>query len=72
MSSVKIFLVEVFGHVAFDDAPGDAFHDGGFAHAGSPMRMGLFFLRRLRMCSTRRISSSRPTMGSSLPDSAIR
>ena len=36
----------------------------------SPMRMGLFFLRRDRMCSTRRISSSRPIMGSRLPFSA--
>ena len=33
----------------------------------SPTRMGLFFVRRERICSTRRISSSRPITGSSLP-----
>ena len=36
----------------------------------SPIKIGLFFLRRDKMCSTRRISSSRPIMGSSLPLSA--
>ena len=34
---------------------------------GSPIRIGLFFVRRLRICSTRRISSSRPITGSSFP-----
>ena len=34
---------------------------------GSPMRIGLFLLRRLKICRTRRISSSRPITGSSLP-----
>ena len=34
---------------------------------GSPISMGLFFVRRLSICSTRRISSSRPITGSSLP-----
>ncbi len=33
----------------------------------SPTRMGLFWRRRMRMSTTWRISSSRPTMGSSLP-----
>ena len=37
---------------------------------GSPMRMGLFFLRRLRICDIRSISFSRPTTGSSLPSAA--
>ncbi len=37
---------------------------------GSPMRTGLFFVRRLRTWMTRRISSSRPMTGSSLPFSA--
>ena len=37
---------------------------------GSPMRTGLFFVRRLRTWMTRRISSSRPMTGSSLPSSA--
>src|SRR4051794_39411431 len=37
---------------------------------GSPMRTGLFFVRRLRTWMTRRISSSRPMTGSSLPCSA--
>ena len=34
---------------------------------GSPMRTGLFFVRRERTWMTRRISSSRPMTGSSLP-----
>ncbi len=34
---------------------------------GSPMSMGLFLVRRLNIWSTRRISSSRPITGSSLP-----
>ena len=34
---------------------------------GSPIRTGLFFVRRESTCMTRRISSSRPTTGSSLP-----
>ena len=38
---------------------------------GSPMRTGLFFLRRLKIWATRSISFSLPTMGSSLPTSAI-
>ena len=34
---------------------------------GSPTSIGLFFVRRVRICKTRRISSSRPITGSSLP-----
>ena len=37
---------------------------------GSPIRTGLFFVRRERTWITRRISSSRPITGSSLPCSA--
>ena len=37
---------------------------------GSPMRIGLFFLRRLRIWVTRSISFSRPMTGSSLPSRA--
>eukprot|EP00053_Salpingoeca_punica_P015009 m.137219 g.137219 ORF g.137219 m.137219 type:complete len:316 (+) comp16600_c1_seq1:3077-4024(+) len=37
---------------------------------GSPMRHGLFFVLRLRICKVRRISSSRPMTGSNLPASA--
>ena len=37
---------------------------------GSPIRTGLFFVRRERTWITRRISSSRPMTGSSLPSSA--
>ncbi len=38
-----------------------------FPVPGSPMSIGLFLVRRLRICNTRRISSSRPITGSSLP-----
>ena len=34
---------------------------------GSPIKIGLFLVRRLKICNTRRISSSRPITGSSLP-----
>ena len=37
---------------------------------GSPISTGLFFVRRERIWITRRISSSRPITGSSLPASA--
>ena len=39
---------------------------------GSPISTGLFLVRRLRTWMTRRISSSRPMTGSSLPCSASR
>ncbi len=38
-----------------------------FPTPGSPIRTGLFFVRRERIWITRRISSSRPITGSSLP-----
>ena len=38
---------------------------------GSPTRMGLFLVRRERICSTRLISSSRPITGSNLPCEAL-
>ena len=41
-----------------------------FPTPGSPIRIGLFFLRRLRICAIRSISFSRPTTGSSFPPSA--
>ena len=34
---------------------------------GSPIRIGLFFVRRERICNSLRISSSRPITGSSFP-----
>ena len=37
---------------------------------GSPIRTGLFFVRRERICMTRSISFSRPITGSSLPSLA--
>ena len=37
---------------------------------GSPMSTGLFLVRRLSTCTTRRISESRPTTGSILPSRA--
>mmetsp|Transcript_74056 Transcript_74056/g.176574 ORF Transcript_74056/g.176574 Transcript_74056/m.176574 type:complete len:218 (+) Transcript_74056:1683-2336(+) len=41
-----------------------------FPTPGSPTRMGLFLVRLASTCTTRRISSSRPMTGSSLPLSA--
>jgi hypothetical protein len=37
---------------------------------GSPISTGLFLVRRCNTCTVRRISSSRPITGSSLPCSA--
>ena len=37
---------------------------------GSPIKIGLFFLRRLNICASRSISFTRPTTGSSFPSSA--
>ncbi|MCY1446979.1 hypothetical protein D9M71_635760 [compost metagenome] len=34
---------------------------------GSPISIGLFFVLRVKICNTRRISSSRPITGSSFP-----
>ena len=34
---------------------------------GSPTRIGLFLVRRVKICNMRRISSSRPITGSSFP-----
>ena len=39
---------------------------------GSPIKMGLFFFRRLSTWLTRSISFARPTMGSRRPSSAMR
>ncbi len=41
-----------------------------FPVPGSPTNIGLFFLRRERICKTRRISSSRPITGSNFPSLA--
>ena len=38
---------------------------------GSPIKIGLFFLRLDKICATRSISFSRPTIGSNFPFSAI-
>jgi hypothetical protein len=53
--------------VAADDPLGEALDDRGLADAGLADEDGLFFVRRLRTWMTRRISSSRPMTGSSLP-----
>ena len=42
-----------------------------FPTPGSPIKSGLFFFLRLKICETRSISFSRPTTGSNLPSSAI-
>mmetsp|Transcript_38470 Transcript_38470/g.71424 ORF Transcript_38470/g.71424 Transcript_38470/m.71424 type:complete len:259 (-) Transcript_38470:383-1159(-) len=42
-----------------------------FPTPGSPMRTGLFFLRRAKTCMVRSISGPRPTIGSSFPSAAI-
>ena len=51
---------QVLGHVAVDDTPGDTLGDGRLPTPASPTRIGLFFVRRERICSTRRISLVTP------------
>ena len=55
------------GDVALDDAARETLDDGGLPDTGSPIRTGLFFVRRLSTWMTRRISLSRPMTGSSSP-----
>ena len=58
------------GDLVVDDPLGDALDDRGLAHAGSPSRTGLFFVRRERISIVCSISSARPITGSSLPSRA--
>jgi hypothetical protein len=55
------------GHVAGDDALREPSTIAVLPTPGSPMSTGLFLVRRESTCITRRISSSRPMTGSSLP-----
>ena len=62
-----LLVLQTLGHVLADDALGEAFDDGGLADAGlaDEHRVVLGAARSTWM--TRRISSSRPITGSSLP-----
>ena len=51
-------------HIAIDDALGESSTTAVFPTPGSPMRTGLFLVRRDSTCTTRRISASRPITGS--------
>jgi len=61
------FVLQAFGDVAADDALARPSTMAVLPTRGSPIRTGLFFVRRERTWMTRRISSSRPMTGSSLP-----
>ena len=60
-------VLEPLGHVAADDALARPSTMAVLPTPGSPMSTGLFFVRRDSTWMTRRISSSRPMTGSSLP-----
>jgi hypothetical protein len=60
-------VAQAVGHVAVDDALREALGDRGLAHAGLADEHRVVLGARLRTCMTRRISSSRPMTGSSLP-----
>ena len=60
-------VLEALGHVAAHDALGEALDDGRLADARLADEHGLFLVRRVSTWMTRRISSSRPMTGSSLP-----
>jgi len=60
-------VLQNFGHIAGDDTLRQAFDDGRLAHARLPDQHRIILGRRESTCTTRRISSSRPITGSSLP-----
>jgi hypothetical protein len=62
--------LQPFGDVAGDDPLREPSAIAVLPTPGSPISTGLFFVRRESTWITRRISSSRPTTGSSLPCSA--
>ena len=66
-----LLVLETLRDVAADDALGEALTIAVLPTPGSPMRTGLFFVRRLRTWMVRRISSSRPMTGSSLPGTSL-
>ena len=61
---------EGFGHLAGDDELRKPLHHRALPTPGSPMRTGLFFVRRLMICMMRSISVLRPITGSSSPSCA--
>ena len=58
-------------HVAVEHADGQAFDDGGLAHARLADQHGIVLGAPASTCMVRRISSSRPMTGSILPCRAI-
>ena len=67
----EAFALESFRDLRVDDPLGETLDDCGLSRRpGSPMSTGLFLVRRCRTWMVRRISSSRPMTGSSLPCSA--
>jgi len=64
------FALQAFGDVAVDDALRQAFDDRGLAGAGLADQHGIVLRAAREHWMTRRISSSRPITGSSLPCSA--
>ena len=60
-------VLQPSGHVAGHDALGQPSTIAVLPTPGSPMSTGLFLVRRESTWMTRRISSSRPMTGSSLP-----
>ena len=63
----QLLVADRFRHVAVDDAQSQALDDRRLADAGLANQTGLFLVRRDSTCTVRRISSSRPITGSSLP-----
>ncbi len=59
----QFLVLERLRHVAGNDAARETFDDRRLADPGSPIRTGLFFVRRESTCMTRRISLSRPMTG---------
>ncbi len=65
-------VLQIFRHIALDDALGQALSNGGFADTGLHRSVpGCSCVLRLRMRMTLRISVSRPITGSSLLALAI-
>ena len=72
VQQIHHLIAQLERHIPLDNTLRQPLGDGGLAHARLADQTGLFFWRRLRICTTRSISCSRPITASSLPSAARR
>ena len=63
----ELLIFQRIGNISWNDALSQPFRNGGLAHAWIADQHGIIFVRRVRTCIVRRISSSLPMTGSSFP-----